>query len=397
MPIAYDTGQGKTVERGYNFPASDWTESLPFTSLNDPPNGIDFGDNQFLLIGYYITEASGDNVAISPGPGWVQRTASGGTNTGASSSSRSGVLLYYRQANGTAADRPVITVTKTGSNGSSLVYIAAHIWGRRGGSLSFIGNGANGAGFTPSNPTPPQNVSVANDSYIVSIGRFHTSASVDPPPKMTTSNNFQLRYGQTTPGGTTSGPRAAPPRSMSDQFVQIGGTIALPRWNSYSQSSTTNSHCWAIFTQLTPNTLPCEIFYANITNISYAKSMRVELVSDTLVGGAAAHTLFWINNTTSNITPYARPLSAGPWILGAMGPGERYDLAIAKTAGGVISGSVTLRAYDLDSSVGVQLVIECNKVTVTPLRKIQNEWVVERKWPPPIQMGAGLRKVGGRP
>lgn len=214
MP-ATPTGHGAEIFHSSSVAAG--THSIAtFTGAEDPAGGIAVGDQLFIAV---RLKCSSSSFSLNIPTGWTVVA-----NTSVSYGIGTCILrVYKRKANGSADDRPTVTLT---SGGTWDIHAALHMFGYRGStwtqfgglnltansSLSGIFGGTLAAKISPLGSATPTIVTCAADW------------SFSEPPDLWVPNGFTIDY-SSNPGGSDYAPFSCSVKSCLN-------TDATPWWRA---------------------------------------------------------------------------------------------------------------------------------------------------------------------
>lgn len=108
----------------------------------------------------------------------------------------------------------------------------------------------------------------------------------------------------------------------------------------------------------------CDTFVGTVTAINPISDLVLSVEDDLLTGGAAAHRIELLANTTGHTIPLSSTLlSAGPWHLGAFDPGEKVVYRVMRIDGSPISGTATMRATNVANGITHDAQIACGSTS----------------------------------
>lgn len=232
-----------------SFPYNDTVLVADFAA-DLPVSPILPGDELFCQVAYRFryNSAGGGTVLVDPPWGGGEDAANlpsapQDVTIGSGVTTRSGLILYRRVADGTSADDCEVSVTSAGyASGTSEASTSCIMWAYRGGELAYHSRGSLAGGDDSGlTPTDASTTAVPDDSIVIS-GAYQRLNTV---PSLDTANGFGVIYDD-DPDPVDVDPAAI---AVADRQVLVGATIDLPQWLVQRGLDAHEHHnYWAVYT-----------------------------------------------------------------------------------------------------------------------------------------------------
>lgn len=208
-------GAGTPIEATLTDPAAGTFGLYPFSPFNDPPGGIQVGQQLFIVAATTHDPGTGDVIDVLTPSGWT-----GGGLSFSSGGQRFSLAFFARVANGTSSDRPTVNVQRGVNTVPTDFAGQAFMVALDGGTYTedfdeFFS--ANGAAPLPS----ATSTTTTGDALILTIA---IDASLTAAPTFGTANSHSIGLAATPSTPTV------PPVSFGYRIVTAAGSYPRARW-----------------------------------------------------------------------------------------------------------------------------------------------------------------------